>query len=438
VRRATLLVTGAVALTLAGRGEVLAAEGWLPFGLRGKVVLKNFSYFAEAPTDHRRFRDEGVFQLEWTRRFAPWIRVRVVGDAREDDAGLTRGVSFRIADTARRRSVVNLTEAFAELGGGPVQLAVGKQVYAWGTADAYNPTDNINPYDYLDPIDHEKLGVYAAALHASGGPTSLTLVVIPAFTPSRVPLPSSRWAPAWPAGPVVVEDRQLPPARLDEVQFAARARVTVRGWDVAVSYFDGFDDTPVIRRSSLEVAPLVVMPRLTPVFTRFRAPGLDFSTTYRSFEFHGELAAKLVETSGAEDRLQGIFGLNYTWDAPVRGLEQITGGIEYAREESLAVVDPEVLRVRDALWAALPNDAFRNAVVGRVEVKFGEDTQLKLRGTADLTRTPSHYMQARVFHKLSDPLQLEAGFEVFGGRRETFWGRWDRNDRFFALLRYLF
>ena len=40
-----------------------------------------------------------------------------------------------------------------------LDLTVGKQRIAWGTADKLNPTDNLNPDDLSDPLDFgEKLG----------------------------------------------------------------------------------------------------------------------------------------------------------------------------------------------------------------------------------------------------------------------------------------
>jgi hypothetical protein len=434
-----LFGAAAVALAFACSGEGLATEPLVPTarGIRGEVVFKNFSHFEETPADHRKVRNEGILQVEWTRDFTPSTSIKLVGDARVDDDDLAKGVRFQIPDTARRRSSLNLVEAVIRLRHDAMELTLGKQIYAWGTGDAYNPTDNINPYDSLDPIDHEKLGVYSAALHATRGPTSFTLVVIPAFTPSRVPLPSSRWAPAPPTG--VVDDRQLPSTNFENLQFAARVRTTFHGWDIALSYFDGFNDTPAIRQSSVQLDPLVTVPRFTPVFTRLRAPGVAFSTTYRNFEFHGEFAAKFVESNGAEDRLEGIVGLNYTWDQPgLAWLEQIHGVLEYARAETLATVDPTILRGRDATPTALPSDAFRNALVGRLQFKLNGNTEIKLSGTADFTGTPNHYFQVKLNHKFTDSVQLETGLDFFGGRSDTFWGRWADNDRFFAFLKYLF
>jgi hypothetical protein len=432
------ILVAAAALALALGDEGLATEPWslTPLGIRGKAVFKDFAHFEDTPTDNRYLRQEGLLQVEWARQLTPWAGFTLVGEARADDDDLTEGVTFQIPDTARRRSHLELVEAVVRFRRDPVELTIGKQLYAWGTGDAYNPTDNINPYDYLDPIDHEKLGVYSAALRATRGPTSLMLVVIPVFTPSRVPLASSRWTPSPPSG--IIDGRQLPSTTFANVQFAARARTTFHGWDVALSYFEGFADTPVIRRSSAPLPPFGTVPRFTPVFTRLQAPGLDFSTTYRNVEVHGEFAAKFVESSGAADRLQGIAGLNYTRQLDLAWLEQIAVVLEYAREETLTTADPTILQGAAATPAALPDSAFRNAVVGRLHLTFNPSTALELTGTADLSGTLNHYVQLKMSHTFMDALRLEAGLDLFSGRRDTFWGRWADNDRFFALLTYFF
>ena len=427
---------------MVGGGERLAAQASAPtsIGIRGHVLLQNFSHFEETPTEHRHFRNAAVLQVEWTRQLERWVGIKLVGDARVDDSDFTKGIRFQIPDAARQRSQLNLVEAVLRVGHGPLELTVGKQIYAWGTADAYNPTDNINPYDYLDPIDPEKLGVYSAAVHGTLGSTSVTVVAVGPFTPSRVPLSTSRWAPTLlvESTPLIAE-RQLPSTSYENIQWAARVRTTFLGWDVTLSHFEGFEDTPVFRQSIAAMPALAPGKMFTPVFTRLRAPGLAFSTTYRQFEFHGEFAAKFVRSNGPEDRLQGIVGLNYSWDdLGFAWLERISGVLEYAREGVLRIVDPTILRGSAATLAALPDKAFRNALIGRVGFTFTENTELKLSGTADFSRNLNHYVQPKLSHKFTHALQLDAGLDFFGGPDGSFWGRWADNDRFFAFLKYVF
>jgi hypothetical protein len=277
----------------------------------------------------------------------------------------------------------------------------------------------------------------------TAGPASLVFVVVPVFVPSRIPLPRSRWTPQTPPEFVgVADNREVPTTDVANMQYAARLRTTFKGVDLSASYYDGFDHTPVIRQSTIEVAPSVVLPRFTPVFTRIKVAGLDFSTTYRKFEFHGEGALRFAASNGREDRLQWILGLNYTWDElPVRWIEQVVVIFEYAREEIVASRSRSSileLGTLPQLGDLLAKNAFRNALAGRLLVKFTEDTQLKLTGVLDVLGAPNSYLQSKLSHKLTDALHLEAGLDFFTGPSQTFWGRWRNNNRFFLFAKYFF
>jgi hypothetical protein len=411
-------------------------------GIKGEAIFKSFGYFMEAPADDRLYREEGIFRLEWTRRFAPWVDVKLTGEVRGDTDGYASGVNLEIPDTDRHRSVLALREATVNLRRSPAELTIGKQFFAWGTADAYNPTDGINPLDYMDVLDTEKLAVYAARVRVEVGATSLVAVVVPFFTPGRPPELTSRWTPLPPADLMaVLDDRQVPGRDPDNVQYAARLRTTLGGWDLSTSYYHGFEDVPEFRASTIQAASGRPMLRLTPVFPRIDAAGMDFSTTFGGFEVHGEGAVKLVEENGREDRFQGIAGFSYTWDGlGQRWLDAVTLVLEYAREVALRTRDPSILPSGgdSELGDLLALNAFQNTVAARVQFKVNEDTHVKLTGNLNFDGPASYYAQAAVTHRFTGAFQAEAGFDVLGGDSRSFWGRWRSNDRIFLVLRYLF
>ncbi|MGH7391760.1 MAG: hypothetical protein ACREM3_20240 [Candidatus Rokuibacteriota bacterium] len=412
-------------------------------GIKGEVTFKNFSHFQETDNDDRNFRNEVILEVGWLHRWERRGSLALVLQARGDDAGFAEGVRFQIPDTNEHRSILAVKEAVGTLLGGPVEVTAGKQIFAWGTADAFNPTDRINPYDYLDVLDNEKLGVYSAAARLGAGPASLTFAVVPFFTPSRLPLPDDRWTPVPPPGfTAVVDDRDLPGRAVENMQYAARLKATVGGWDLSLSYYDGFDDIPAFRASPATVAPGAVVPRFTPVYTRVRVAGADFSTTWRGFEFHGEGAFTSVQSNGRQDDFQGIVGFSHTWDGlGWRWLERTTLLLEYARQVLLGPVrDPTILKAGDSnqVGDLLADNAFRDTVVGRLRLDVDDETQVELAGLLDLTRSPSYYAQLKVSHRLRAAWFVEAGLDVMGGAGDTFWGRWRDNDRFFFLLKYYF
>lgn len=437
--------TPALGQPVAQPAEEPAASGLAAFGIRGTLTYRNYSYFRETTNDDRNFYNEGILQVEWARRLAPWVSLKLVGEVRGDTAGFAEGVRVEVPDDDLRRSIVDLKEAVANVRAGPTEVSFGKQFYAWGTADAFNPTDNLNPRDYMDPIDNERMGVYSVAARFTAGATNVTFVVVPVFTPSRLPLADSRWAPPAVTGAsmVVIDQRDLRGVELSNVQYAARVKTTLGGFDLSASYFEGFESTPVIRISQLAVAPGLVVPRATPVFTRMRVLGLDASTTWRKFEFHAETAFKFVVSDGRHDRFQIIGGLNYTWDEfRLRWLDRIAVVAEYGKEVNLSTAEKSGVLGTDELvrfGLALTNNAIRDAAVGRVIFRFTEDTQLKLSAILDFTRSFGYYVQAKVTHRLFDVLHAEGGVDIFTGERgKSFWGQWADNDRFFFSLKYFF
>ncbi len=408
-------------------------------GLKGMASVKSIAYFSETPNDRRSFYDEGLLQVEWARRLAPWVDMKAVVEGRADDNNFADGFHFEVPDRNRHRSYFDLKEAMLGLQGDPLRLTIGKQLFAWGTADGYNPTDNLNPYDYMDPIDREKLAVYSVAAQLTAQRVGLTLVVAPLFTPSRVPLTTSRWFPALPADTLAIAaPRGLPSTTAQNMQYAARLRATVAGWDLSLSYFEGFEHTPVIRQTIVALVPGVEVPLLTPVFTRMRVAGFDFSTTFGKLEVHGEAAAKFVVRDGRDDRLQGIVGVNYAWDElGLRWLDRIHLIVEYARQEIFASdTRSNVLPQNEVL--TLPNNAFTDAVITRLLFRFSEATQLEVGGTVNLVGSANYYSKAALTHKLTDSLHVTVGLDILGGARDTVWGRWRDNDRVYCFLKYFF
>jgi hypothetical protein len=445
VRDRVRLGVAAALLTL---GASAASAEDAPFsladlGLKGTAIYKNFSHFETTSNDPQLIRNEGLLRLEATPRLPAWTRAKLVVDVQKDDDDLTNGVNFQIQDKDPRRSVVDVKEVLLGFRGGPLEATFGKQFYAWGTADAFNPTDNLNAVDYLDVIDNEKIGLWSAGFRLTAAATTATFVVVPAFVPSRLPLPRSRWTPDIPTGFVgAAGSREVPDITAGNLQYAARVRTTVRGVDVSASYYDGFEHVPALRVSSLAVAPGVSIPLFTPVYTRVKVPGLDVSTTVGAFEIHAETAARFVESNGRDDRWQGIAGFNYTWDTPLPGVEQIVLLAEYAREVILHRRSGSDIVPLDAVPGlgnrVFSDRVFRNALIGRALVKLSEDTQVKLTSIYDLESTLNVYVQPKVSHRITDAFHVDAGLDLFAGERDTHWGRYRQNNRVFVFLRYFF
>jgi len=53
----------------------------------------------------------------------------------------------------------------------------------------------------------------------------------------------------------------------EEPEVATRLKATVRGWDASISYYDGYENTPVVRRRQVPVTPFFTVPPGTASLT---------------------------------------------------------------------------------------------------------------------------------------------------------------------------
>ena len=80
---------------------------------------------------------------------------------------------------------------------------------------------------------------------------------------------------------------------------------------------------------------------------------------------------------------------------------------------------------------------FKNSFLGSAEFKFTEETQFTLSSAYNFNGQ-DYYLQPKLSHKFYSGLQLEAGVDVMEGSSDSFFGRWDRSDRFFLISTYAF
>ncbi len=155
---------------------------------------------------------------------------------------------------------VDLREAYLEIYGfllPQVDVRLGKQRIAWGTADKINPTDNLNPKDFEDPLDFgRKLPVNALQITGYLGDWSIELDYVPVFTPAVLPppdwsfgaLPGAASLPQS-GGVQVVSDVVLPERTLrDGASVGIKLSGNVAGYDVSASYAFVRDDLPIPSR----------------------------------------------------------------------------------------------------------------------------------------------------------------------------------------------
>ena len=142
-----------------------------------------------------------------------------------------------------------------------MDVRIGKQRIAWGTADKLNVVDNLNPDDFEDILDlGRKIPTTAVRIDYYPGDLTVTGVVVPIFTPARFPSSSWQIPASFPLPPelslgTLTDEVTLPDERpQDTASIGLRISGELLGYDCSVSYVYGPDDWPL--PSAVNVTPV--------------------------------------------------------------------------------------------------------------------------------------------------------------------------------------
>jgi hypothetical protein len=349
---------------------------------------------------------------------------------------------------------VFLDEAYINLYVGNFDIRLGKQIYAWGRADVFNPTDNLSPWDYSDVLDteDEKIGAVSARIEYYVGDWTVEGVLVPSFTPSLLPDTTSRWFPDLPAtmpnpdyprqgnpsfdASYTYVDAVLPDEGVESTQYAIKISGIVRGWDFSVSWFDGYNDLPAVHATatpdSAFAAASVV---LEPQYHRRQAVGADFATTFGRVGVHGEAAYYLTDD----------------WDGSDPAIDdpylQYTLGLDYTLKDVLADRDIALLlewihevQVPDRGTTYTTTDlthVFRESLFGKADFNLGEFAKVTLEGVWN-TYAGDWWLQPGVDWSVTDGVQARVDLDLLGGPDESFFGGYRDNRRVQLRLKYSF
>ncbi len=236
-----------------------------------------------------------------------------------------------------RSPSLEFEEAFADLHLDDFDFRVGKQKFAWGKLDRFQPIDLLNTERYADPFlleeDERKIGVpavqgsyYLPPRDWSPEEGRLTLVWIPQYIPFRFPRLDERWFPpaavppdtfAVPAGIVTLPDGKPNPAfdvplkararngsapsfRMENAGYGARFSALAGGVDYALYYYHGFDAQPAFELTAeafADPAPgtplgldISAETEVRPIFRRVDAWGADAAFAWKDLTLRAEAA----------------------------------------------------------------------------------------------------------------------------------------------------
>ncbi|MFA5194875.1 MAG: hypothetical protein WC401_03650 [Bacteroidales bacterium] len=245
---------------------------------------------------------------------------------------------YNISDLSEKKKVLNfdadIREAYFDIYGlftKNLDIRIGRQRIAWGTADKLNPTDNLNPYDMEDIWDFGRhLGSNAIKLTYYAGSFTFTGVAIPWFTPAV--LPNSEWTAAYMPSfeipeklvdtsfisgvalpiyltPGNISDTLVLPQRTIKhyPSFGLKAQKSIGNFNISLSYSYGRDALPLPTEMSttLTIDTFMLAPELRAdatidIRTKVEFPvmkviGLDFAGSVKGIGIWGEAACFLPQ-----------------------------------------------------------------------------------------------------------------------------------------------
>jgi hypothetical protein len=277
---------------------------------------------------------------------------------------------YNISDTFQNISPsTEVEEGYVDVSLGPVDLRIGKQKFAWGKLDTFQPTDVLNTLRYNDPFltDEQDAKIGAPAVQAAWYLPSLgerlpqdvsaTLVWIPVPVSTRFPVQTERWFPpaievaeslsvgptdVLPTNPIRVansvrEANESPTHQLDAGAIGFRLGGLYGPVDWALYYYNGIETDPVLafsprlfypaaRRAERDGVPppipdpgevlrLASDSTLTPRFERIQLFGADGSYEVAGFTMRAEVAygqdrllPRSVQELVASDNVESAIG----------------------------------------------------------------------------------------------------------------------------------
>ncbi len=377
--------------------------------------------------------------------------------------------AMRLSELSNKDKVepinIDVREAYVDVKGfifDNLDLRVGRQRIAWGTADKLNPTDNLNPDDLEDIWDFGRhLGSNAIKLSYYLGDFTFTGVFIPTFTPAV--LPRGDWVSIFasefvnfdfPKGvQVVIDSSSISPDSIkvlyperslkDGAKFGFKiSKKDIFGFDVSLSYVVGRDDIPVPHHVGgklfiLNGSSILKVDSVALIFPKMKVLGFDFTGDLGGVGVWGEAGifypnyimklyiegGNIVETVEKKSYTKFVLGADYTFGDGLYVNVQYLRGFLHERRDNL-----------------------KNYLVFNFEKKYMDD-KLKfnfLSGGIDFERLKdirNNYglvYNPQITYMPMDNFEIAVGARIIDGKGKSLFGTLKDRDEVYLRVKYSF
>jgi hypothetical protein len=331
------------------------------------------------------------------------------------------------------RNRVQLLNGYWLARNGPLDLRVGQQKIRWGKADGINPTDFFTPIDYtvLLPLEADRyLSVPAVRADVQvNDANTVSFVVEPDFTPSRLPWPRLSRV-------LVAAER---PSGWDRPQLGMRLMHTAEALDWSVSAFRGFSTLPVLTFAGLTPTRA---PRYLRYYPASEGLGADVARTYGQWGFRAELAYSRYDIPRGRQGVASNYFLVAGFDRAIADWN--------LNVQALVRYTPRFLRTNTAVTEDQLFSAAQNAIVYNQQYRIAQGMTVRI-GTNRLHDTlqgelrvvymfePANYLlRPLVTYALSDSSKLIVGGEYYSGPPLSYFGALEANRTVFVEFQQSF
>ncbi|GMT46108.1 MAG: hypothetical protein IEMM0006_1940 [bacterium] len=372
-----------------------------------------------------------------------------------DKLYLFSSIDFRFYDLARANKLndleninqlfpanISLWEAYISLYGflfDDLDLKIGKQRISWGTADKLNQTDNLNSKDFSDLINFaEKIPSWAVKASYYLGNYNLTAVWLPNFEPVLLP----RNGAGLFLGDALASFKDsliLPANRLSNSMFAFKVSSNLAGWDYSFSYFNGYDDIPILTSLNYNSNPGSSNPGKAELsFPKIQVIGADFSTEINGIGFWGEGALIIPDKVITYNSVNGVnFQTVALDDKPyfkftLGGDYTFPGGYYLNTQWMHGFFTERGSRLNDYFFARLEKILFDD----QLKVAFGG--ALEVDKWAKVSESYGYGFFPELTYQGIDNLEIAVGTFLVGGKPASLLGSWKNADQAYLRVKASF
>jgi hypothetical protein len=330
-----------------------------------------------------------------------------------------------------------------------VDVRIGKQRVAWGTADKLNVVDNLNPDDFEDILDiGRKIPTTAVRVDYYPGDFTVTGVVVPVFTPARSPSSSWQVPASFPLSPelslgVLTDEVTLPDSRpQDTASIGLRIRKELLGYDCSVSYVYGRDDWPL--PSAVNITPVdtlgTVDVHMTLEYPRQQVVGVDIAGAVEDVGIWAECAL-FVPTEGTYTAItspDGVLNQLALSDDPY--VKYVVGG-DYTFRNGLYVngqylhgffTDRGTDGLEDYFLIAIERDFLRSELTVRLALAA------EVADFEDVANYSAFFGGPELTYHPTNNAEIVIGALFLEGNSSTQFGQFDNNDEIYFRVKYSF